>query len=319
MSMSFYTPKRLFVIFNPVAGTCNPDSVRQTIQRYFTHDGHTYHMYETTGQESIAHIAHEAAQQGFDIVVAAGGDGTVSAVANGLIHTQTPVGILPVGTANVLAQELHIPLRLEEACRMLIEPHPIASIDAIRIGDVYAVLHVGIGFDAILIRDTKREEKRRFGKLAYMLNGLKQITGFQPRRFSIAVDGQQHRFHAAQVLLANGGTMGFSMLRWGPDISPDDGIIDVCILNSRTILDYMSVLWHIVLHQQKQDRRIRYLKAQQSIVVFSDTPLPVHSDGDIIGETPIRAHIVSEAVRVAVPPVAVSSAIDDSPAILSSA
>jgi diacylglycerol kinase family enzyme len=211
------------------------------------------------------------------------------------------MGIIPTGTANVLAQELGIPLKLDEACHLIAEAHDITSIDAMKTGDTIAVLHMGVGLDAELIRQTRREQKRRFGRLAYIWNGLIQIIGYQPRRFSIAADNVHKRFHAANVQIANGGSIGMPILRWGQHIRPDDGQIDVCIVYARNFLDYLKLAGYILLRKQKQSRRIRYLAARRSVAVHCDKPLPVHADGETIGETPVSVQVIPQAVRIAIP------------------
>jgi len=293
--------KHLFVIFNPVAGTNNPASVRQAFEHHFNTNTCRYELYETTGNENVSQIARDAARRGFDVVIAAGGDGTISQVADGLIEHEVPLAIIPVGTANGLAQELGISANLDEACRLVVESRTTTSIDAMHIGEMFAVLNVGIGIDSVAIRDTGREQKRRFGRLAYLWAGVKQMLGFQPRRFSIAVDNHHRRYHAAQVQLANGGVIGNHLFRWGADVRPDDRVVDVYIISARNLLDYLIIAWFILTRQQKRSRRLRYLRAQRSVVIHADKPLPVHADGEIIGDTPVTIRIVPGAVRVVVP------------------
>ena len=235
------------------------------------------------------------------MIVAAGGDGTVSAVAKGLVRTQTPLGIIPLGTANVLARELGIPVELEGACQLLAGAHGVTSIDAMQVGEKYYFTQVGVGIDAMMIRDTKREDKRRFGRIAYIWTAMTRLLGFQPRRFRIAADDQQERRRASQIVIANSGILGQPPFRWGPEIEPDDGRLDVCIVRARTLLDYLSLAWHVVRGQQRQSPNVRYLGAQRRIVIETDRPLPVQADGEIIGETPVQVQVVPAAVRVIVP------------------
>ena len=130
--------------------------------------------------DAIERIAHEAQGRGFEMVVAAGGDGTVSAVAEGLVGTETPLGIIPLGTANVLARELGIPVELEGAVRLLAGAHGVTSIDAMKVGEKHYFTQVGVGIDAMMIRDTRREDKRRFGRIAYIWTALTGSWGSSP-------------------------------------------------------------------------------------------------------------------------------------------
>jgi YegS/Rv2252/BmrU family lipid kinase len=294
--------RRIFVVMNPMAGSCTADDVRQALDRHISPPGE-YEIYETTGQddEDVVAIVRDAVDRGFTIIAAAGGDGTVSEVAEGLIETDIPMGIIPVGTANVFARELELPLSLDEACAALAGPQTTTRIDAMKVGDKYFILQIGIGIDALMIRDTERAAKRRFGRAAYLWTAFTRLVGYQPVRFTIVADGTRSRPRASQVLVANGGVLGIPPFRWGPHISPDDGRIDVCVVSARTALDYAGLIWHTLLGQQRRDRNVRYYGARQSIVISTDKPMPVQADGEIIGETPLQIKVIPHAIQVVVP------------------
>ncbi len=184
---------RQFVILNPVAGNCTAEQVHEALERHFNCADGSCSVHVTTGHDNLAELAREAVRQGCGMVVAAGGDGTVSAVADGLVGSDVPLGIIPLGTANVLAREVGIPLGLEESCALLSGPHAILRIDAMRAAERHFFTQIGIGIDALMIRDTKREAKRRFGRVAYLWTGFVRLIGFQPRLFRLKVDGHKHR------------------------------------------------------------------------------------------------------------------------------
>ncbi len=293
--------KKVFLVLNPVAGTSVVAGLRRALDHHFLPVETTCEVHETAKGDLIEEIVREAQGRGYDMVVAAGGDGTVSAVAEGLVGTETPLGIIPLGTANVLARELGIPVDLEGACGLLAGAHGVTSIDAMKVGEKHYFTQVGIGIDAMMIRDTRREDKRRFGRVAYIWTALTRLVGFQPRRFRIVADDRQERLHASQIVIANSGILGQPPFRWGPDIEPHDGLLDVCIVRARTLLDYLSLGWHVVRGQHKQSPNVRYLRARRQIVIETDHPLPVQADGEIIGETPVQVELVAAAVRVIVP------------------
>jgi diacylglycerol kinase (ATP) len=292
---------RVFVVLNPMAGTCTAEDVRQALARHFAADIWTHEVYETTGKEQVAAVVRDALKQDCTMVIAAGGDGTISDVAEALVHVDIPLGIIPVGTANVLARELDLPLDLEGACALLAGAHTTTNLDAMQVGDKFFILQIGIGIGSLMVRDTDRAAKRRFGRAAYLWTGFTRLIGYQPQRFSIVVDGRRIRPRASEVMIANGGVLGTPPFRWGPDIRPDDGQIDVCIVSARTAIDYLMLGWHMLRGQQKRDRNIRYLRAEHSIAISADHPLPIQADGEIIGETPVQIQVVPDAVRVIVP------------------
>ena len=291
---------RVFVVLNPMAGSANAADVRQALEKHLGELIQT-DIYETTGHEDVVAIVRAELTNSPSVVVAAGGDGTISDVAEALIGADVRLGIIPVGTANIFARELGIPLDLEDACALLDSQPNTTSIDAMKVGDQYFVLQIGIGIDSLMIRDTDRQSKRRFGRAAYLWTAFTRLIGYQPVRFTIVADGKRVRPRASQVLIANGGVLGAPPFRWGPNIRPDDGKIDVCIVGARTALDYMGLIWHTIVGQQRRDRNVRYLTAEHSIAISADQPLPIQADGEIIGDTPIQIEVVPDALKVIVP------------------
>jgi diacylglycerol kinase (ATP) len=290
---------RVLVIVNPVAGSGLASHVERALQAHFAPGVCEFH--QTAPDVDPALLVRSKLAEGVDLVVAAGGDGTVSAVANGLVGSKTPMGILPIGTANVLAAELGIPHDLNAACRLLASAYATRAVDAMQASDRVYFTQLGVGIDALMIRDTSRADKRRYGRLAYVWTGLKRLVGFQPARFSIAIDGRHLRARASQVVVANSSTLGHPPFRWGPHIQIDDGRLDVCIIRARNLLDYLALGWHVLSGQPRRHPNVRYLGAEHAVAITPDRPLPVQADGEIIGETPVIVHVVRQAVQIVVP------------------
>jgi YegS/Rv2252/BmrU family lipid kinase len=283
-----------------MAGSCTADDVRRALEQHVG-EQFQFDVYETTGDEDVAALVRARLAYEPAMVVAAGGDGTISEVAEALIGTDIPLGIIPVGTANVFARELGIPLDLAGACALLKSPDSTTSVDAMKVGERHSVLQIGIGIDSLMIRDTDRQSKRRFGRAAYLWTAVRRLIGYQPVRFTIVADGARTRPRASQVLIANGGVLGVPPFRWGHQIRPDDGKVDVCVVSARTAIDYLGLIWHTLLGQQRRDRNIRYLTATRSIAISADQPLPIQADGEILGETPLQIEVVPQALKVIVP------------------
>ena len=293
--------RKLFVIFNPASGTVPAATVHKALADHFSCEDGTCNVHQTTGAENLADLAREAARTGVAAVVAAGGDGTVSAVADGLIGSEVPLGILPLGTANVLARELGIPTDLDAACDLLAGDFAIKRVDAIQVGDRHFFTQVGVGIDALMIRDTSRESKHRFGRLAYMWTGVTSLMGYQPKEFTLTIDGQEVRARASQILIANSATLGQKPLTWGPGILLDDGQADVCVVRAGTLWHYLRLSWHVLRGRHRDDPRLHYRKARHTVVIRTRKALPVQADGEVIGETPVEATVRPGALKVAVP------------------
>ena len=292
---------RLFLILNPVAGSCSAERVRFTLKQYCEQHDVGYEIYETTGKEHLPSIVRQAREEDYSVIVAAGGDGTASMVAGELIHSPIPLGIIPVGTANLLARELAIPLDLESACQLVVTGGAIRKIDAMRVGRQVLISHISLGSYSRIAERTSVEAKRRFRQLAYIWNGIAEFIGTRVWRFDLVVDGQRQRIKAAFIMIANVGAMGAATLRWGEEVKPDDGKVDICIVRTRGLLHYSSFLWHALRGRHKESPHTDYLWAKKNIKVTAKKNLPVRGDGEIIGRSSVEIEIIPRAVPIIVP------------------
>jgi diacylglycerol kinase (ATP) len=298
-----------FVVLNPKSGSCTAADVRRAIDQHL--GAFEVEVHEVSEGDDLPGLVRSAIGRGLDPIVAAGGDGTVSVVADVLVGTEAHLVVLPLGTANVLARELGIPVELEGACRLGANcvrlgslagtDHAVFRLDAMKVGHRHYLTQIGVGIDALMIRDTADAHKKRFGRLAYLWTAATSLVGFQPRKFTITVDDRARMVKASQVVVANTGMMGQPPFRWGPDIRADDGRLNVCIVRARTLVDYLGIFWHVFRAQHRQDPNVRYLVASRSVAIAPKHPLPVQADGEIVGDTPIRVEVVPNALRVVVP------------------
>jgi diacylglycerol kinase (ATP) len=290
--------KKIFIVLNPVAGRTQPKAVKKALDTHFNGADWQIEIYETTGEESVADIVRQAVTDGANRVFAAGGDGTVSAVADGLVGTDIPLGIIPAGTGNVLAQELDIPQDIDRACRLLATTAVTRKLDALKVEDRYYILSVGTGRNAMTIEKTDRKAKRRFGRLAYIAAVIKVLFGIQPNRFELIIDGQKRHVRAVDILVTNIGTL-IKPIKWGRHIRPDDGEIDICVIRAKSLFDVAFVFWDMIWPgPPREDRNLRFLTARESVRVTAAVPMPVQGDGEVLGKTPVEAAVVAGAVKV---------------------
>jgi diacylglycerol kinase (ATP) len=295
-----FTALRILVVVNPVAGRAKAGTIIDTLHRQLKSSQGQLEFYETKREEPVGDIVQQAIEDGVERVYAVGGDGTVSEVVDGMALSGIPLGIIPAGTGNVVAQELGIPLNFDKACQMLASTSAVKEVDAIQVGKQFFILAVGTGIDAQVMESVSRERKRRYGPVAYAWSTMKVILGMQPRLFTIIADGKPFQMRAAVVLLSNVATLT-RPLRWGPNIKPDDGRIDINIIRGKHMLDYMLTAYDVLPGGPRRTAHIRRLHASESVLVYADEPLRVQGDGDLIGQTPLEAKVVPGAVKVLVP------------------
>ncbi|HEY9077862.1 MAG TPA: diacylglycerol kinase family protein [Anaerolineaceae bacterium] len=292
---------RAFLVLNPVSGILDTGFIRRRFEHHFARLGWDYAVYETTGKENLREIIHAELKNRPNFVVAAGGDGTISSVANGLVGTDTPLGIIPGGTGNLLARELQVPLETFFALNLLTGKHRIRKIDAMKVGDHYYILNLGVGMSSAVIKETVRKQKKRFGFLAYIWNTLKQLAGIQPIRFTVTADSQYSQFRAAEVMVSNGALIGMEPLRWDPEAVIDDGQVNMCVIRARNVLDFASIALSALFRRQRWNPHYRCITARRDITIQTEKPMLVEADGDIIGHTPVHISVIPQSLSVIVP------------------
>lgn len=293
---------RAFVVINPVSGIGDVNAFRSKLEQHFDRAGWEYTLYQTTGDEVLKEVVADCVSQPYDMVVACGGDGTVSQVASGLVGSSIPMGAVPLGTWNALARNLGIPIYTEEALHLLTGEHAIREIDGLEVnGNIY-LISVSTGFSSSMIHSTKRAAKRRFGFLAYFWNLVLQLFGLRRIGFHLVIDQKHRKVRAAEVMVVNSGLIGLGELPTKLNIHPDDGKMEVCILKPRTIFGLVTVAWNILVGGKNRNPEFRYYTAQDSISIKAKKPRIVQGDGEEIGMTPVEIRVVPNAIKLIVLP-----------------
>ena len=239
-------------------------------------------------------FAREAAEAGVRTVVAAGGDGTINDVVNGLAESDTSLGILPVGTMNVFAAELGVPNDLEEAWE-IIEAGYTRSIDLAQANDHYFVQLAGIGFDAQVVERTSWNFKKNFGPLSYVISAA-QIAAEKPPRITVEADGRT--LDGSFVLIGNGRFYG-APIKVFKDAKLDDGLLDVLILRDVGYLELARFLTGVFTGTHTEAEDVEYFQTK-SLRVRSEDEVPVEVDGELIGKLPVEFRIAPRKLRVVV-------------------
>lgn len=287
---------KALVILSAVAGKGGHEAARETITRQFAAAHIELEIHETLPGDKPNEIVRAGLGDGFDLVVAAGGDGTVSSVFDGLYGSSIPLGIIPTGTGNLIAREFNIPTELDDAVALITGKPRSMRIDAMRIGKRVYVLNAGVGISAAIIAGTTRKSKRRLGRLAYFATALK-IFRFRPSSLEVTVDGKARKYRAVEVAISNCGILAKTLYPRGPDIRADDGHADVWVLSMNTFLDYVRYLFGIIFGKRA---KAQFFTAEKSVAITSRVPLTAQADGDIIGTTPLEVEVLSGALTVLV-------------------
>ncbi len=292
----------LYIVLNPIAGHSRSDELHELIQKECQQAGVSYEIYETTGREDIAEVTSQACKRTPEIIVAAGGDGTVSGVVQGLVEKDIPLGVIPVGTGNALARAMGIPLEPAAALALLLGEHTRRKLDAMQVGEKYFLLNVSAGISSRAMINTPPEVKRRFGVLAYVWTILGEWIGFNSPRFLLTVDDHQVTIRASEVFVSNGAALREPPFPLGPAELFNDGIFDIYVLTAHSLMGYLKGIWRLIIDPKGRNPELRHLTAREKVVIEGlRRQQPVQADGEVLGETPVEVCMVPNALEILVP------------------
>ncbi len=292
------------VIANPTAGSYahHAHRIQETISFLHTH-GWQVDLKLTRAAGDARRMAHEAVQQGINVVVVVGGDGTINEVIQELAGSETALGVLPSGTVNIWAREVGIPLDNEKARDTLINGQE-RRIDLGKINDRYFLLMVGIGIDGEVTQVVEKKPGKRFGVLGYLLIGIWLGLGYPAYRALLQMDGRELKVNALQIVIGN-TQLYAGAVKYTWEAKCDDGLLDVCIVRKRSVFGRIMVFISFLLDDKRRYHWVHY-ETGASIKIHTRHPIAIQIDGDSMGYTyqddpPTTITVAPAALKVIVP------------------
>jgi YegS/Rv2252/BmrU family lipid kinase len=261
----------------------DPDKFRVAVRSAMTEHGWSEPMWlETTPEDPGEGQARTAAQAGADLVLACGGDGTVTACAAGLAGTGIPLALIPLGTGNLLARNLGLPIDLGDALTVALTGS-IRRLDAGTANGSLFLVMAGLGLDAKMLDGTSEPVKKRFGWAAYVASALRHLRD-RPMRVSLRTDsGPPLRRRASGVIVGNVGALqgGLPLL---PDARPDDGLLDVVVITARGWGSWLAVAMHVLLRRDGGSAQLTR-RTFAELRIETDRAQLWELDGEVMGRT----------------------------------
>lgn len=292
--------RRVFVVVNDKAGNADQESLREALARHLGGDATEVELFvRDRSGGSRRKVARRAVAAGYDTIVAAGGDGTVSRVADELQGSGCRLGIVPLGTGNLIARALGIPMEVEDAVRVIAEAAATRAIDGMRVGDKTYFSHVSMGTYSRIAKVESETQKKWLGRGVYVWNLIRELARRRAWTFTIEADGRRRRRRASLVIVANIGDAGLAGMQWGSDIHIDDQRLDVCVVRGRSLRAYAELAWKS-LRGRPEDGAIDYVPVHRRATIRSGASMPVRADGKRIGKGSVEVELVRAAVPVIV-------------------
>ncbi|NJK30287.1 MAG: methylglyoxal synthase [Acaryochloris sp. SU_5_25] len=293
------------LIFNPVSGQGNADQDLVLIEELLS-PAMKLVVHLTTSETDPQELVQSAIAAQADLVLASGGDGTISAVAAALFETQIPLGIIPRGTANAFAAALNISaglMPIRKACDIILQGKTLV-VDVAKCNDQPMILLAGIGLEAEVIDRADREAKNRWGALAYIMEGIKQLNQQELFETEIEVEGVVKTFQAGAVTIANAAPPTSVMAQGAGGVNATDGLLDITIGAPQTDLEAVGAMVNLVgaalLRKPTNRADIINLRTRR-VKVVTNPPQKVVVDGEMVGTTPIEVECIPQSLIVFAP------------------
>jgi len=257
------------VILNPVAANGTAKKFHAMILSLLQNHGLQADSVVTHKAGHAEELAVEAVKDGFDYIVAVGGDGTIHHVANGILSSdgESTLGIIPLGTCNDFIKSLQIPNNIEGACQVLaggqIKRYDIGKVDG-----RFFVNAAGFGFDAEVVKELRKSSVP--GRMAYMATVLKHITRYKPSACRIKVNGVEEEQDVFMLTVANGSHYG-GQFHIAPRAQVEDGQLDIILVKNASILRRLSILPHFIKGTHLDKPEVMFFRATQFEVTTNDS------------------------------------------------
>ncbi len=283
--------ENIHIIINPASGKNEP--ILNTMNEVFSKYNKNWTVDITKKFGDATKMAQEAAKKA-DIVVSYGGDGTLHEIINGVMNTNTPIGVLPGGTGNGFAAGLLLPDTLKESLELICTSQSITKVDVVKLDDTYFVSRMYVGIDPE--QQTSRESKDKYGVFAYAVDGIKRAKTLEPVDYTITIDGQVISEKAVKCYVVNSGSTGVNVSIGNFD--PTDGILDIFTLGKDLDTLEAALERFAGMHTKKASQH--YWQGK-NVKIETNPSQAVWADGEYIGRTPVSMEILSSAVSIVVP------------------
>lgn len=285
--------KNILVVFNNKAGEKKASSYIKLIYKTMTKAKLNFKFVFISVLPFLSNV------EKYDTVIVVGGDGTINGVLPLVVNTDKTLGIIPAGTANLLAANLLIPGKASKALKVILKAKSTV-IDAAKADGRYFVLRLGFGYDAEILKSTPQPLKNKLGYLAYFLQGIIKFFMAKNAAYKIKLDNEKLFVSADTIIIANAGNMFKNIFTIAPNGTLDDGKFDVFIRRSRNFIDFIEVFLQIIFKNYKQNSKVIYTQASNILIKTKNKHF--HIDGESCTlKNSLNIQIIPKAIKVLVP------------------
>lgn len=291
------TKSRILFIVNPISGIGKQKKVEKAIETFLDKDKFDYQISYTAYAHHATAISLAAVLNGYDTVVAVGGDGSINDCVKGLVSTGVNLAIIPAGSGNGLARCLNIPLSMEDAIKT-INSLKTSQIDCIRLNETIYASIAGVGFDALIAKEFERTHTRGFQP--YLKLVIQNYPQYKQRTYRLTIDGKRIETQALFVSFANSNQFGFNT-EIAPKANLEDGLMDVIIVKKPPLPMLPLMAQQLLLHSFDRSMYVETYQARK-ITLHNDSAIGVNIDGEYKEySSDLHFEIIPQSLNIIIP------------------
>lgn len=286
-------------IINPISGVGSKRKIPKMIEQMCSGKNCSLGISFTEYPGHASELTRDALEKGASYIIAVGGDGTVNEIARAMIHSSAVLGIVPKGSGNGLARELHIPMDVKRALDLIIKGH-VTTIDCCKANNRIFFCTCGVGFDAAVSQKFANETRR--GSLTYIKNTVEEYLSYKPEPYELQIDSQTIKEKAFLVACGNASQYGNNAFI-APHANIQDGQMDITVLSPFTPLDIAPLAIQLFTKQIDRNSKIKTFKGKE-VTIIRQHPGVMHLDGEpVMAESRIEISILPGSLHVLTPEV----------------
>lgn len=294
---------KTLMLINPASGREKVDEIVKIAKKRFEEKGCLLDIYFSSGPNDLTEKAYLLAKE-YDTYIACGGDGTVNEVVNGVMKSDVrpAIAVVPLGTVNDIAKIFGVPRSVKKNIDMIFENRPIAT-DINQINNKYFVYVAGAGYLTSVSYEADREEKKKYGPLAYLKTGLKGLTAKPFFKAKIECDGMTYIKDVSLLLVLSANQFGgMRLFRFSDKTKLNDGLVDIRIFSyKRTSLLFRLIIF-ILRAGKKQFHELQLTTSRVTITPQNDDHVRWNGDGELVAEGKIELKVIPKAIEFYVHP-----------------
>jgi len=290
--------RHILAIINPVSGTGSKDKIPRLINTVVDHDRNDVSIVTSEYAGHAREIAAQAVNDGIDVVVAIGGDGTVNEVGSALCGTSTALAVIPCGSGNGLARHLRIPMNASRALQVL-NNGVVGQFDYCMVNDKPFFCTCGMGFDAAVSYKFSNEGTRGF--ITYIKTTLTEFFKYKAQDYVIDIDGNRHEERAFVIACCNAAQYGNNAFI-APRATMQDGLIDVTVMHGFNALESPIIGARLFFRSLDKDRHVSIYRGKRVVIERKEEDV-MHIDGDpLMMPARLEVKIINKGISILVPP-----------------